>query len=53
MVLTANCGSSSRPSERSFEDERWNGGHGIFTYAMLEGLTGRADRDNDGVACES
>jgi Flp pilus assembly protein TadD len=38
---------ASRPSEQSFEDERWDGGHGIFTFAMLQGLTGGADRDND------
>ena len=24
---------ASRPSERSFEDERWGGGHGVFTYS--------------------
>ncbi len=40
---------ASRPSESSFEDERWNGGHGVFTHTMLEGLRGPADRDNDGV----
>ena len=40
---------ASRPSERSFEDERWSGGHGIFTFAMLEGLGGKANRDNDGL----
>ncbi len=39
---------ASRPSERSFEDERWNGGQGVFTYALLDGLRGRADGDNDG-----
>ncbi|HUQ95782.1 MAG TPA: caspase family protein [Bryobacteraceae bacterium] len=39
---------ASRPSERSFEDERWNGGQGVFTHIMLEGLRGPADRDSDG-----
>lgn len=38
---------AARPSERSFEDERWDGGHGIFTYSLLEALRGRADRDGD------
>jgi uncharacterized caspase-like protein/tetratricopeptide (TPR) repeat protein len=40
---------ASRPSERSYEDARWNGGHGVFTYALIEGLRGQADRDGDGV----
>lgn len=38
---------SARPTERSFEDARWDGGHGIFTYSLLEALRGRADKDND------
>lgn len=38
---------AARPSERSFEDARWGGGHGVFTFALLEGLRGRADRDAD------
>ena len=36
---------STRPSERSFEDERWGGGHGVFTHTLLEGLRGKALRD--------
>jgi len=40
---------ASRPDERSFEDERWGGGHGAFTFHMLEGLRGKAERDGDGV----
>ncbi len=40
---------ASRPSERSFEDVRWSGGHGVFTYALLQGLRGQADRDADGI----
>lgn len=39
----------SRPSESSFEDVRWGGGHGIFTYSILSGLRGAAERDRDGV----
>ena len=40
---------ASRPSERSFEDGQWNGGHGVFTHSLLEGLNGQADADGDGV----
>lgn len=40
---------ASRPSERSYEDERWGGGHGVFTYSVLNGLRGAAERDKDGV----
>jgi uncharacterized caspase-like protein/Flp pilus assembly protein TadD len=40
---------ASKPSEQSFEDQRWDGGHGIFTYALLEGLRGAADADGDHV----
>lgn len=38
---------SARPSEQSFEDVRWNGG--VFTYSLLAGLRGGADRDKDQV----
>ena len=37
---------ATRASERSFEDERWGGGHGVFTYTLLEGLRGKARRDS-------
>jgi uncharacterized caspase-like protein/Tfp pilus assembly protein PilF len=40
---------STRPSELSYEDEKFGGGHGVFTYALLEGLNGAADRDGDHV----
>ncbi|MBZ5625211.1 MAG: caspase family protein [Acidobacteriia bacterium] len=40
---------ATRPSEQSFEDQRWDGGHGVFTYVLLEGLRGEADRDGDHV----
>lgn len=36
-------------NEVSFEDARWGGGHGAFTYHLLEGLRGAADVDGDGV----
>lgn len=40
---------ASRADERSYEDRKWGGGHGAFTYYVLEGLKGKADRDGDGV----
>lgn len=40
---------ASRPSERSFEDRRWDGGHGVFTFALLRGLRGGAEIERDGV----
>jgi hypothetical protein len=40
---------ASRADERSFESDEWGGGHGAFTYFLLEGLQGRADRNSDGV----
>jgi tetratricopeptide (TPR) repeat protein len=39
---------ASRADQRSYEDKRWGGGHGCFTWFLLEGLKGRADRDGDG-----
>ena len=39
---------SSIGSEVSQENESWGGGHGVFTWALLEGLKGAADRDKDG-----
>lgn len=39
---------ASRPSEQSFEDERWGGGHGVFTFSILTALRGAAERDRDG-----
>ncbi|HEU4388803.1 MAG TPA: caspase family protein, partial [Blastocatellia bacterium] len=40
---------ATRANERSYEDEKWGGGHGVFTYYLLEGLRGRADKDQDGI----
>lgn len=40
---------ASRPTEQSFEDEHLDGGHGVFTYALLEGLKGGAEQERDGV----
>jgi uncharacterized caspase-like protein/Flp pilus assembly protein TadD len=39
---------ASRPSEQSFEDERWGGGHGVFTFSLLTALRGAAERERDG-----
>jgi len=36
-------------SESSFEDAKWGDGHGVFTYYLLRGLQGEADRNHDGV----
>ena len=38
---------SSDVNEVSAEDTRWGGGHGVFTWALLEGLKGRADANQD------
>ena len=40
---------ASRSREQSFEDARWGGGHGVFTFALLNGLGGAAERTADGV----
>jgi len=32
----------------SYEDSKWGGGHGAFTYYLLEGLKGAADLNHDG-----
>lgn len=40
---------SSDVTEQSFESERWGGGHGIFTLALLQGLRGAADSNGDGL----
>jgi WD40 repeat protein len=39
---------ASTAAELSFEREDWEGGHGAFTAALLEGLAGKADVDKDG-----
>jgi hypothetical protein len=38
---------SSDINEVSQESKKWGGGHGIFTFALLEGFGGKADADND------
>ncbi len=39
---------ASRAGEGSQESEKWGGGHGVFTHFLLEGLKGKADRNDDG-----
>lgn len=38
---------ASQATQASHEGEQWGGGHGIFTWHMLEGLRGQADEDED------
>jgi hypothetical protein len=38
---------SSDVNEISQESPSWGGGHGIFTWSLLEGLRGEADTNND------
>jgi uncharacterized caspase-like protein len=40
---------SSDVSEESEEGPNWGGGHGVFTWALLEGLRGGADVNHDQV----
>ncbi len=39
--------SASESNEYSQESQNWGGGHGVFTYHILEGLKGKADSDTD------
>ena len=38
-VITA-----ARSAEFSYEEQRWGGGHGVFTYELIIGLQGEADK---------
>jgi Flp pilus assembly protein TadD len=38
---------ASGANQLSLEDERWGGGHGVFTHFLLEALRGAADDDGD------
>jgi uncharacterized caspase-like protein len=40
---------SSEANELSQESSSWGGGHGVFTWSMLQGLNGEADADKDGI----
>ncbi|HET6228759.1 MAG TPA: tetratricopeptide repeat protein [Longimicrobiaceae bacterium] len=38
---------ASEADQSSAEDVRWGGGHGVFTWYLLQGLRGDADEDGD------
>jgi len=38
---------SCQPNEYSLEGEQWGGGRGVFSYHLLDGLLGLADRNTD------
>jgi uncharacterized caspase-like protein len=40
---------ASSASEYSQEAKKWGEGHGVFTHYLLEGLSGKAETDNDGL----
>lgn len=40
---------ASGVGEQSQESHKWGGGHGAFTYFLLEGLRGKADYDENGM----
>ncbi len=39
---------SCQPTEFSLEGEQWGGGRGVFSYHLVDGLAGLADRNGDG-----
>lgn len=41
--------SASDDSQMSQESAQWGGGHGVFTFHLLEGLKGKADYNTDGL----
>jgi len=44
LIFTA-----AEASEKSQESTKWGGGHGVFTWALLEGMKGQADQNDDGI----
>ena len=38
---------SCQPNEYSLEGEQWGGGRGVFSYYLIDGLYGLADRNGD------
>ncbi len=38
---------SCQPNELSLEGEQWGGGRGVFSFHLLDGLTGMADNNKD------
>ncbi len=41
--------SASDDKQYSQEGQKWGGGHGVFTYFLLEGLKGEADYNKDNI----
>ena len=39
---------SCQPGELSLEGKQWGGGRGLFSYTLINGLAGMADKNNDG-----
>jgi uncharacterized caspase-like protein len=39
--------SASDDNQFSQEGAQWGGGHGVFTYCLMEGLKGKADYNGD------
>lgn len=52
-ITVANKGTAlltaSSASETSREAPKWGGGHGVFTYFLVQGLQGEADQNKDGI----
>ncbi|MEQ1676028.1 MAG: tetratricopeptide repeat protein [Chitinophagaceae bacterium] len=40
---------SCNPDELSMEDERWGNGRGVFSWYLINGLKGLADKNNDNI----
>lgn len=40
---------SCAPDELSMEDEAWGGGRGVFSYYLINGLNGLAEKQKDGI----
>lgn len=39
---------SAQQDELSYEDSKWGGGHGVFTWFLVNGAKGLADQNKDG-----
>lgn len=44
---------SAQEGELSYEDQKWGGGRGVFSYYLLKGLQGLANRNKDSVITAS
>lgn len=38
---------SCQPGELSIESDQWGGGRGLFSFELINGLSGKADKNND------